>query len=50
MTDHHITASFIVAGAGFIESHLTYELLRRSDQEVVVFDSFPSHEPARASG
>jgi UDP-glucose 4-epimerase len=36
------TRSFIAGGAGFIGSHLVHELLRRPDQEVVVFDNFVS--------
>lgn len=37
-----LSRSFIAGGAGFIGSHLTDELLRRPDQEVVVFDNFVS--------
>lgn len=33
---------FIAGGAGFIGSHLTYELMRRPDHEVVVFDNLVS--------
>jgi UDP-glucose 4-epimerase len=33
---------FIAGGAGFIGSHLTHELLRRADHQVVVFDSLAS--------
>jgi UDP-glucose 4-epimerase len=36
------TRAFIAGGAGFIGSHLVRELLRRSEQEVVVFDSLVS--------
>ena len=42
MSDHHTTRSFVAGGAGFIGSHLTHELLRRPDHEVVVFDNFVS--------
>ena len=34
--------AFVAGGAGFIGSHLTHELLRRSDVEVVVFDNLAS--------
>ncbi len=34
--------AFIAGGAGFIGSHLTRELLRRPDHEVVVFDNLSS--------
>jgi UDP-glucose 4-epimerase len=37
-----MTRTFVAGGAGFIGSHLTHELLRRPDSEVVVFDSFAS--------
>jgi UDP-glucose 4-epimerase len=50
MSDHHITRSFIAGGAGFIGSHLTHELLRRSDQEVVVFDNFVSGKLSHLDG
>jgi UDP-glucose 4-epimerase len=33
---------FVAGGAGFIGSHLTHELLRRPDHEVVVFDNMVS--------
>ncbi len=33
---------FVAGGAGFIGSHLTHELLRRSGHEVVVFDNMVS--------
>ncbi len=42
MAADHITRSFIAGGAGFIGSHLAHELLRRPDQEVVVFDNLVS--------
>jgi UDP-glucose 4-epimerase len=42
MVDHQITRSFVAGGAGFIGSHLTHELLRRGDHEVVVWDNFVS--------
>lgn len=34
--------SFVAGGAGFIGSHLTHELLSRSDHEVVVYDNLVS--------
>jgi len=34
--------SFVAGGAGFIGSHLTHELLRRPDHEVVVYDNLVS--------
>jgi UDP-glucose 4-epimerase len=37
-----MTTSFVAGGAGFIGSHLTHELLRRPDHEVVVFDNLVS--------
>jgi UDP-glucose 4-epimerase len=40
MSASQVTRSFVAGGAGFIGSHLTHELLRRPDQEVVVFDNF----------
>jgi UDP-glucose 4-epimerase len=36
------TRSFIAGGAGFMGSHLSRELLRRPDSEVVVFDNLVS--------
>jgi UDP-glucose 4-epimerase len=42
MSARHVMRSFVAGGAGFIGSHLTHELLRRPDQEVVVFDNFVS--------
>ena len=45
-----LTQSFIAGGAGFIGSHLTRELLRRSDQEVVVFDNLVSGSAAHLDG
>jgi UDP-glucose 4-epimerase len=44
------TRSFIAGGAGFIGSHLTRELLRRPDDEVIVFDNFVSGSMAHLSG
>jgi UDP-glucose 4-epimerase len=38
--------SFIAGGAGFIGSHLVHELLRRPDEEVVVFDNLSSGDEA----
>lgn len=37
-----MTRSLIAGGAGFIGSHLTHELLRRPDHEIVVFDNLIS--------
>jgi UDP-glucose 4-epimerase len=37
-----MSLAFIAGGAGFIGSHLTHELLRRPDSEVVVFDNMVS--------
>jgi UDP-glucose 4-epimerase len=37
-----MSRSFVAGGAGFIGSHLTHELLRRPDHEVVVFDNLVS--------
>lgn len=42
MGGHRYTRSFVAGGAGFIGSHLAHALLRRPDQEVVVFDNFVS--------
>ncbi len=47
MADHHTTRSFIAGGAGFIGSHVTHELLRRPEQQVVVFDNFSSGDASR---
>jgi UDP-glucose 4-epimerase len=38
--------SFIAGGAGFIGSHLVRELLRRPEEEVVVFDNLSSGDEA----
>jgi UDP-glucose 4-epimerase len=38
--------SFVAGGAGFIGSHLTHELLRRPDHEVVVFDNLTAGDEA----
>lgn len=45
-----LTRSFVAGGAGFIGSHLTRELLRRPDQEVVVFDNLVSGSVAHLDG
>jgi UDP-glucose 4-epimerase len=45
-----LTRSFIAGGAGFIGSHLTRELLRRSDQSVVVFDNLVSGSVSHLDG
>ncbi len=45
-----MTRSFIAGGAGFVGSHLTRALLRRSDQEVVVYDSLASGSEAHLAG
>jgi UDP-glucose 4-epimerase len=37
-----MSRSFVAGGAGFIGSHLVHELLRRHDQDVVVFDNLSS--------
>jgi UDP-glucose 4-epimerase len=37
-----VPRSFVAGGAGFIGSHLTHELLRRPDHELVVFDNLTS--------
>jgi UDP-glucose 4-epimerase len=44
------TRSFIAGGAGFIGSHLTRELLRRSDHEVIVFDNLSSGSVSHLAG
>ncbi len=44
------TRSFIAGGAGFIGSHLVHALLRRPDQEVVVFDNFVSGRASHLDG
>jgi UDP-glucose 4-epimerase len=44
------TQSFVAGGAGFIGSHLARELLRRPEQEVVVFDNFVSGSIAHLDG
>ncbi len=41
---------FVAGGAGFIGSHLTHELLRRPDHEVVVFDNMVSGNVAYLDG
>jgi UDP-glucose 4-epimerase len=50
MSERHLTRSFIAGGAGFIGSHLTHELLRGPDEEVVVFDNFVSGTLAHLDG
>jgi len=42
-----MTRSFIAGGAGFIGSHLVHELMRRPDDEVVVFDNLSSGDTDR---
>jgi UDP-glucose 4-epimerase len=44
------TRSFIAGGAGFIGSHLARELLRRADQQVVVFDNLSSGRLSHLDG
>ena len=41
-----MTRSFIAGGAGFLGSHLTRALLRRPDDEVVVYDNLASGSEA----
>jgi UDP-glucose 4-epimerase len=41
-----MTRSFVAGGAGFIGSHLVRELMRRPDDEVVVFDNLSSGDRA----
>jgi UDP-glucose 4-epimerase len=50
MSARHVMRSFVAGGAGFIGSHLTHELLRRPDQEVVVFDNFVSGNASYLDG
>jgi UDP-glucose 4-epimerase len=45
-----MTVSLVAGGAGFIGGHLTHELLRRPDHEVVVFDNLASGSLARLDG
>jgi len=45
-----VTRSFIAGGAGFIGSHLTEALLRRPDDEVVVYDNLASGSEAHLEG
>jgi UDP-glucose 4-epimerase len=45
-----LTRSFIAGGAGFIGSHLVHELLRRPDDEVVVFDNLVSGSVSHLGG
>jgi UDP-glucose 4-epimerase len=45
-----VIRSFVAGGAGFIGSHLTNELLRRRDHEVVVFDNFVSGSVSHLQG
>jgi UDP-glucose 4-epimerase len=44
-----MTRAFVAGGAGFIGSHLVHELLRRPDQQVVVFDNLSSGDRAHLS-
>jgi UDP-glucose 4-epimerase len=44
------TRSFVAGGAGFIGSHVVRELLRRADQQVVVFDNLTSGSLSRLDG
>jgi UDP-glucose 4-epimerase len=41
-----LTRTFIAGGAGFIGSHVAHALLRRDNQEVVVFDNLASGDRA----
>jgi len=41
-----VTRSFVAGGAGFVGSHLTRALLRRHDQEVIVYDNLVSGSEA----
>jgi UDP-glucose 4-epimerase len=41
---------FVAGGAGFIGSHLTHELLRRPESEVVVFDNMVSGDVSYLDG
>src|ERR1700681_2025221 len=45
-----MTRSFIAGGAGFIGSHLTDALLRRPDDEVVVYNNLASGSEAHLEG
>jgi UDP-glucose 4-epimerase len=45
-----MTRVLVAGGAGFIGSHLTHELMRRPDYEVVVFDNFVSGNLAYLDG
>jgi UDP-glucose 4-epimerase len=45
-----VTRSFVAGGAGFVGSHLTRALLRRPDQEVVVYDNLVSGSEAHLAG
>jgi len=45
-----MTRSFIAGGAGFIGSHVSRELLRNRDQEIVVFDNFSSGDVSHLDG
>jgi UDP-glucose 4-epimerase len=50
MSADQTTRSFIAGGAGFIGSHLTRELLRRPDHEVVVYDNLISGSISHLDG
>jgi UDP-glucose 4-epimerase len=50
MSGRAMTRSFIAGGAGFIGSHVAHELLRRSGQEVIVFDNFVSGDSSHLAG
>jgi len=45
-----VTRSFVAGGAGFVGSHLTQALLRRPDDEVVVYDNLVSGSEAHLEG
>jgi UDP-glucose 4-epimerase len=45
-----VTRAFVAGGAGFIGSHLVHELLRRYDDEVVVFDNLTSGQRSYLAG
>jgi UDP-glucose 4-epimerase len=45
-----VTRSFVAGGAGFVGSHLTRALLRRPDQQVVVYDNLVSGSEAHLEG
>jgi UDP-glucose 4-epimerase len=45
-----VTRSFVAGGAGFLGSHLTRALLRRPDDEVIVYDNLVSGSEAHLEG